>query len=46
MAVAERDKIAADRDSATAKLETVVNSRIWRFTKFYREARSHNPKGE
>jgi hypothetical protein len=41
----ERDQIAADRDTANAKLEAVVNSRIWRFTKFYRESRLRRPKG-
>jgi hypothetical protein len=40
----ERDQIGADRDAATATLEAVVNSRIWRFTKFYREARFRKPK--
>jgi hypothetical protein len=41
---AERDQIAADRDAANAQLEAVVNSRIWRFTKFYRESRLRRPK--
>jgi hypothetical protein len=41
----ERDQIAADRDVANAKLEAVVNSRIWRLTKFYRESRLRKPKG-
>jgi hypothetical protein len=41
----ERDQIAADRDAANAQLEAVVNSRIWRFTKFYRESRLRRPKG-
>jgi hypothetical protein len=40
----ERDQIEADRDAANAKLEAVVNSRIWRFTKFYRESRLRRPK--
>ncbi len=40
----ERDQIAVDRDSANTKLEAVVNSRIWRFTKFYRESRLRKPK--
>jgi hypothetical protein len=43
---AERDQIAADRDATTAKLEALVNSRIWRFTKFYRESRLRRPKGQ
>jgi len=42
----ERDQIALDRDGVTAKLEAVVNSRIWRFTKFYRESRLRKPKGQ
>jgi hypothetical protein len=40
----ELDQIAADRDEANAKLEAVVNSRIWRFTKFYRESRLRRSK--
>ncbi len=40
----ERDQIAVDRDSANTKLEAVVNSRIWRFTKFYRESGLRKPK--
>jgi hypothetical protein len=43
MSFAERDQIAAERDAANAKLEAVVNSRIWRFTKFYREFRCNRP---
>jgi FkbM family methyltransferase len=39
----ERDQIAADRDAVNAKLAAVVNSRIWRFTKFYRESRLRKP---
>jgi hypothetical protein len=41
----ERDRIAAKRDAETAKLEAVVNSRIWKLSKFYREARSLKTNG-
>ena len=40
----QRDKLTRQRDELTAKLEAVVNSRIWRFTKFYRESRLRKPK--
>ena len=39
----QRDDLISERDAAAGALSTVVNSRIWRFTKLYRKLRSHKP---
>ena len=40
----ERDAIAAERDAIAAERDAMLNSRIWRFTRFYRESKLLNRK--